>query len=42
MKKIGIYAGIAALVITTAVSYGQVPGAIQKTDGTLVTKRFMK
>ena len=36
MKKIGIYAGIAALVITTAVSYSQVPGAIKKTDGTVI------
>lgn len=36
MKKIGIYAGIAALVITTAVSYGQVPGAIKKTDGSVI------
>ena len=33
MNKIGIYAGIAALVITTAVSQGQVSGAIKKIDG---------
>lgn len=36
MKKIGIYAGIAALVITTVVSYAQVAGAIKKTDGTVI------
>ncbi len=33
MNKIGIYAGITALVITTAVSNGQVPGAIRQVDG---------
>jgi tetratricopeptide (TPR) repeat protein len=36
MNKIGIYAGIAALVITTAVSHGQVSGAIKKTDGAVL------
>jgi tetratricopeptide (TPR) repeat protein len=36
MNKIGIYAGITALVITTAVSHGQVSSAIRQVDGSVL------